>query len=64
MVGIFNFRQYLNKQRQHEFNLNNFSDEEIKTSFRFEREHLGRLARGLGIPGKVRTNTGKKTEGE
>jgi len=35
--------------------VNNLTPEECKRKFRFEREHIGRLAAALGIPHRIET---------
>jgi len=46
------------------FDLNNYSDQEIKENFRFERDDLPLLLRASGIPEEVVAPTGNKVTGE
>lgn len=45
------------------FNLEDFSDEEIKTYFRFERNDLYRLVELINLPHLIRTPSGNSVTG-
>lgn len=45
------------------FDLNNYSDEEVKTNFRFSRNDIVRLRNAVRVPEYIVTETRNRTDG-
>lgn len=52
------------EREEDNFSLNNFTDEEIRLNFRFERADIAHVLQALRIPEEVITETGNQVSGE
>lgn len=62
--NVFINRDEFQREPDDLFHLDNYTDEEIKLNFRFEREDIPRIVEALGVPAEVITETGNKVSGK